>query len=158
RIDTIERSKLQKLAFISSDESEIILLFYGDGSIEIRDPYNIQHVIDDIIDEKIYYISDECLWVQEISEKQWVIYLQEMLNVYNKTGLLPIKWEVNKHERVIKAFLKSDSNANCWKSIDNIRLNCQIIFKTISTIDIISLNIHGCSLFHNDLVLQTVGI
>ncbi|RIB21699.1 hypothetical protein C2G38_2175886 [Gigaspora rosea] len=79
--------RLKKLAFISSGESERILLFYYDIGIEIRDPYNLQHVVNgsniyeellkplndealkkefktmfkDIIDEKIYYISDEYL-------------------------------------------------------------------------------------------------
>ncbi|RIB21700.1 hypothetical protein C2G38_2298824 [Gigaspora rosea] len=106
-----------------------------------------------------------------------------MSNDYSKTGFLPsksqflkilkrfiddddmkesqsydgslVKWEVNKHERVIKAFLKSDSSVNCWKSIDNIRLNSSIKLQTRFTGDSISLDIHGCSLFHNDLVMIT---
>ncbi|CAG8807607.1 36401_t:CDS:2, partial [Racocetra persica] len=32
---------------------------------------------DGLMDEKIYYMSAECLWAQKISKKQWIEYLQK---------------------------------------------------------------------------------
>ncbi|CAG8730775.1 10169_t:CDS:2, partial [Racocetra fulgida] len=129
---------LQRLEFISSDDLEGVLLIFEDNSLEIRDPYNLHNIIDgsniyeellkpsneetlrkaefktmfkEIIDEKIYYISDECLWVQEVFEKQWITYLQEMLKGYNKTKLLPSKSQLQK---ILKRFI-SDKEDNYMK-------------------------------------------
>ncbi|CAG8512609.1 722_t:CDS:2, partial [Gigaspora rosea] len=150
--------------FISFDEEERLFTFYyGEDDldkldIDIRDPYNLQHVIENetisnlckeflnnealtkldisseefnpLMDESIYYTLDGCLWVQKISKKQWIEYLQKRSQGFDKIRVLPkksqiekilqklisggslVKWEVNGEENAIwiQAFKKSDSN------------------------------------------------
>ncbi|CAG8737546.1 35255_t:CDS:2, partial [Racocetra persica] len=73
-------------------------------------------MFEDLIDEKIYNISNGNLWVQELSKQQWVTYLRDQLKDTNKISALPIKWEVINNGRVIHA-QKFDSTTNEWKSL-----------------------------------------
>ncbi|KAF0531631.1 nucleopolyhedrovirus p10 family protein [Gigaspora margarita] len=119
-------AELQHLEFISSDKEERLLLFFDNDNFEIRDPYDLEQVIQKktisklceelfdkkpskkeefitMIDKKIYYTSDENLWVQEVSEKQWIKYLREILKDYNKTKVLPSKPQI---EEILERFIK----------------------------------------------------
>ncbi|CAG8496560.1 4418_t:CDS:2 [Racocetra fulgida] len=132
---------LELIEFISTDEAEWLLLFYRD-TFDVRDPYNLQHnVINDkpisrlytellsekaltkldisnvqiksLMNERIYCISDGCLWAQEVSKNQWIKYLQEKLQDFDKIRVLP-----NKHQ--IEEILKKLINKN--KDNESIRL------------------------------------
>ncbi|CAG8662532.1 21730_t:CDS:2, partial [Cetraspora pellucida] len=108
--------------FISPDEGERLPLFFDDDNLEIRDPYDLQHVnnktisylcyellyeeiltksnvqkaeIKSLIDEKIFYVLDRFLWDQKISKKQWIKYLRKKLNDYNKLKALPTKFQID---------------------------------------------------------------
>ncbi|CAG8516274.1 16752_t:CDS:2 [Racocetra fulgida] len=110
-----------ELEFISSDEAERLLLFYND-KFDARDPYNVQHDFNDkptsnlytellskkaltkldisnaqikeLINEKIYCLSDKCLWIQEVSKERWIKYLQENLQDTDKIRILPSKSQI----------------------------------------------------------------
>ncbi|CAG8479683.1 9951_t:CDS:2 [Cetraspora pellucida] len=199
---------LLELEFISPDEGERLLLLCDNNKLKIKDPYDLQHVINDktisdlcdeilyesaltklgvqkaefkkLIDEKMYYVSDGLLLVQEISKKQWIKYLRENLKDYNKIRAQPIKsqivkilhlvliknkgglvngsyfgslvkWEVS-NGREINAFLKNFS-LGIWEPMDSIKLNEQ--FDNELPKDI-RFKIYSCNLLHNeDLAIIT---
>ncbi|CAG8674756.1 13430_t:CDS:2, partial [Gigaspora rosea] len=123
-------AELQHLEFISSDKEERLLLFFDNDNFEIRDPYDLDKVIEKktisnlceelsikkpskkeefitMKNKKIYYTSDENLWVQEVSEKQWIKYLREKLKDNNKTKVLPSKPQI---EEILKRFINKVDN------------------------------------------------
>ncbi|CAG8458269.1 14399_t:CDS:2 [Racocetra fulgida] len=61
-------------------------------------------MFEDLIDEKIYNISNGNLWVKELSKQQWVTYLRDQLKDTNKISALPTQ--------------KFDSTTNEWKSLE----------------------------------------
>ncbi|CAG8796876.1 16106_t:CDS:2, partial [Racocetra fulgida] len=108
---------LNYFEFISSVEREALLLCFYD-KIEIRDPYNLQYVIDNkpisnlsefqtLRDAKIYCILDKCLWAQRISKEQWTKCFSKF---YNEIRVLPSKSQleeilqkfINEHDRWTK--------------------------------------------------------
>ncbi|CAG8600028.1 4620_t:CDS:2, partial [Dentiscutata heterogama] len=133
-----------------------------------------------MIDNKIYYTSDRYLRVQEVSRKQWIKYLREILKDYNKTRVLPskpqikeilerfikgnitnspshdgslVKWEVNSAEKVINAFLKS---GNDWKFVNRIKLKDELYEKRDEIWGGIKIVIYSCYLLYNeDLAMVT---
>ncbi|RIB11786.1 hypothetical protein C2G38_77182 [Gigaspora rosea] len=127
--EPIKKQYLSYADFISYEGGERLLLFFGDDDlefkdleIEIRDPYHLEHVIDNktvsslceelselnegsltklnineaefilLEDEKIYCISDCSLQIHNISEKQWIKYLSEKLK--DKIDILPFKSQI----------------------------------------------------------------
>ncbi|KAF0554423.1 hypothetical protein F8M41_019192 [Gigaspora margarita] len=127
---------LRCLEFISSDEVERLLLFFDDY-LEIRDPYHLQHVIYNepipisvlcekllnkatskklnmteaefkiLLNENLYYILDNNLWVQEIFKKQWTKYLREELKDDNKIRVLPNKFQI---EEILQRFTNENDD------------------------------------------------
>ncbi|CAG8448249.1 13741_t:CDS:2 [Dentiscutata heterogama] len=198
---------LSRLEFISMGGEERLLLIYNNGYLEIRSPYDLQYIINDknsvmydelsnegmkpdmqkavfktLIDDKIYYISDEILRVQKV---QWGKYLQKVLEDNSKISVLPIKsviveilqkyndkhglqdgnrpyngslvkWEIRNNNKVT-VFLKNDFD---WEFIDYIELfslHSQIKYynreKEIKATDAIY---KGFELLHNeDLAIIT---
>ncbi|CAG8806090.1 20387_t:CDS:2, partial [Gigaspora margarita] len=139
---------IQHFEFISSVEGERLLLFFYDN-LEIRDPYNLQHVISNktianfyeellellneetltklmqsvefktLMDKKIFFISNRCLWVKEVSDEQWIKYLREKLEDYNEIRGLPNKFQIqNLLERFLNENMDSTTELLETKSYD----------------------------------------
>ncbi|KAF0562004.1 transient receptor potential cation channel subfamily a member 1-like [Gigaspora margarita] len=186
---------ISQLEFITLGGEEKLLLIFNNGDLEIRNPYDLQYVINDkisvwydellnkgtkpdvqkeefktLIDDKIYYVSDELLWVQKVSKEQWDKYL---LKDNSKIRSLPIKsvivdilqkykdehesadinqsyngslvmWEIS-NKNIIKVFLKSKFDSNKW-DIDNIELYDNVEFYGTAK----KLEIYGYELLYND--------
>ncbi|CAG8821185.1 33709_t:CDS:2, partial [Gigaspora margarita] len=190
---------ISQLEFITFGGEEKLLLIFNNGDLEIRNPYNLQYVINDkisvlydelltkgmkldvqkeefkrLIDDKIYYVSDELLWVQKVSKEQWNKYL---LKDIHKIRNLPIKsvivdillkyigkyesadinqsyngslviWKIS-NKNIMNVFLKSKFDSNKWAFIDNIELYGDIEVDDVYGITI-KLEIYGYELLHDD--------
>ncbi|KAF0454745.1 transient receptor potential cation channel subfamily a member 1-like [Gigaspora margarita] len=124
--------RLRDFRFISSDDEERLLYFYYGNKLDIRDPYNLQHVIEnesisnlykellnnealttlgisceELMDEKIYYMLEGCLWVQKISKKQWIEYLQKRSQGFDKIRVLPKKSQI---EKILQKLISEGNN------------------------------------------------
>ncbi|KAF0562006.1 transient receptor potential cation channel subfamily a member 1-like [Gigaspora margarita] len=182
---------LSQLEFISIGGEERLLLIFNNGNLEIRNPYDLQYVINDkisvlydellnkgmkpdvqkeefkrLIDGKIYYVSDERLWVQKVSKEQWRKYLlkdkskirglpiksviveilQKYEHKYDSTDVNQsyigslVKWEIS-NKNVVNVLLKKNFDSNKWEFVDNIDLYNNSIEERV---------IYGYELLHND--------
>ncbi|CAG8720351.1 9475_t:CDS:2 [Cetraspora pellucida] len=149
---------LLKLEFISPDEGERLLLLCDDNNLKIKDPYDLQHVINDktnsglcdellyerastkldvqkiefktLIDEKIYYVSDGLLLHDESVYRSYV-------------GSL-VKWEVSKEK---------ETKFDYELPINSVKLNEQFDYEHPKDI---KFKIYSCNLLHNeDLAIIT---
>ncbi|CAG8538521.1 42257_t:CDS:2, partial [Gigaspora margarita] len=167
-------AELQHLEFISSDKEERLLLFFDNDNFEIRDPYDLEQVIQKkaisklceelfakkpskkeefitMIDKKIYYTSDENLWEVNMT----IIKEDNMTILVLYDGSL-VKWEVNSGEKIIKAFLKSGSDINDWNFVDNIKLKDEFYEKRDEIWGGIRTDFYVCNLLPNeDLAMIT---
>ncbi|CAG8789234.1 726_t:CDS:2, partial [Gigaspora margarita] len=135
------RKSVSDFRFISFDDEERLLYVYYDNKLDIRDPYNLQHVIENesisnlykellnnealttldisseefksLMDEKIYYMLEGCLWVQKISKKQWIEYLQKRSQGFDKIRVLPKKSQI---EKILQKLI---SEGNIFYTSDN---------------------------------------
>ncbi|RIB06321.1 hypothetical protein C2G38_2217433 [Gigaspora rosea] len=104
--------------FISFDEEERLLLsFYFNDKLDIRDLYNLQHAstkldisskeFKTLMDENIYYMLERCLWVQKISKKQWIEYLQKRSQGFDKIRVLSKKSQI---EKILQKLISEGNN------------------------------------------------
>ncbi|CAG8821208.1 18591_t:CDS:1, partial [Gigaspora rosea] len=132
--------EIENFKFILFDDEERLLLFYSGDKLDIRDPYNLQHVIenesisilykellndeastkldissDGLMNEKIYYMLEGCLWVQKISKKQCIEYLQKRSQGSDKIRVLPKKSQI---EEILQKLI---SEGNNYMSSDSIK-------------------------------------
>ncbi|CAG8495522.1 17654_t:CDS:2, partial [Racocetra fulgida] len=133
---------LLHLEFVSYDEVERLILFFDHDNLEIKDPFYLDKtcktvvsdlcnkLLNELIDfdeknltksdmqeAKFKTLIDERIYFQGVSKEQWIKYLQEELNDYNRIRALLAKsqiedilsltkWKVNGNDKVITAFLK----------------------------------------------------
>ncbi|CAG8773415.1 1445_t:CDS:1, partial [Gigaspora rosea] len=60
-----------------------------------------------LMDENIYYMLERCLWVQKISKKQWIEYLQKRSQGFDKIRVLSKKSQI---EKILQKLISEGNN------------------------------------------------